>query len=309
MHKISWLSRTFWHIEGILTLFSPLSDLKFLTEKRDTPNMHKFSRYHKFSETLQGCSWSFSALWDQNFSTEWCDTLFFFLKPFRNEKFSQKQLNSITKIFGTVRQKTFDRKKWHTLLCMKLFDIPNFLKHWRDVQELFQHCETKKVLRKTATPLLCIKFFDYPKFSENLKGCPRVFSALSDLKLFDGKSWYTLFIRKNFSKPESFSKTVGFLYKRFRHCETKIFRWKVVTTLLCIKFFDCPKHSETLKGYLRFFRQCQTWSFRQKNVIPLICINFPDTKFFLKHSRVAHEIFRHWETIFFRRKNEIHPPL
>ena len=30
------------------------------------------------------------------------------------------------------------------------------------------------------------------------------------------------FIRKNFLKPQNFSKTVGMMYKNFRHCETKL---------------------------------------------------------------------------------------
>ena len=111
-------------------------------------------------------------------------------------------------------------------------------------------------------------------------------------KLFTGKMLHTpLFIRKIFVKPEIFSRTVGFLYKFFRHCEKNNFRRKIVTPLLCIKFFVYPKLSETLKGCLRYFRQCQTWNIRQKNVVPLICINFLIPQFFWNIAGMLNKFF------------------
>ena len=107
------------------------------------PIMHEIFRYPKFSETLKGCPRHFSALWDEKFSTETCDT---------------------------------------PLLCIKFFDTPNFLKYWRDAHDIFRHCETKNFRRKLVIPPIMHKIFRYPKFSETLKGCPRHFSALWDEK-------------------------------------------------------------------------------------------------------------------------------
>ena len=108
-----------------------------------------------------------------------------------------------TKFFGTVRQKIFDGKLWYPLLCIKFFDTPNFLKHWRDAHEIFRHCETKNFRRKIVIPPIMHKIFRYPKVSETLKGGPRNFSGKqkgSFTKLFvsvqwdknfDGKYWYS----------------------------------------------------------------------------------------------------------------------
>ena len=91
MHKKT-ITPNFLKIEGMPTIFWALCDPKFLTENVIPPVLHKNFRYHNFAKTLQGCSWNFSALWDQSFSREKYDTpLFSSEKTFRNEKFSQKQ--------------------------------------------------------------------------------------------------------------------------------------------------------------------------------------------------------------------------
>ena len=38
------------------------------------PSMHKSFRYPQLSETLKGCPWNFSTLWDKKFLREKCDT-------------------------------------------------------------------------------------------------------------------------------------------------------------------------------------------------------------------------------------------
>ena len=106
--------------------------------------------------------------------------------------------NSPTEIFGTVRQKTFDGNLWYPLLCIKFFDTPNFLSHWRDAHDIFRHCETKNFRRKLVIPPIMHKIFRYPKFSETLEGCPRNFSALWDQKFSTKKRDTPLFIHKTF---------------------------------------------------------------------------------------------------------------
>ena len=136
--------------------------------------IHKIFRYPRFSETLKGCPPIFSALWDKKFSSETCDT------PYYAKKFS---------------------------------DTPNFLKHRRNANVIFRHCETKCFRRKIVIPPFLHKSFRYPKASETLKECPRNFSA----------------------------------------CETKIFRRKLVIPPIMRKIFRYPGFSETLKGCPRNF--------------------------------------------------------
>ena len=242
-------------LKGSFTkFFGTVRQKKFRRKLVIPPIMHKIFRYPKFSETLKGCPRNFSALWDKKFSTENCDT------PYYAWNFSIPQIfwnieGMSTKFFGTVRPKIFDRKTWYPLVCIKFFDTPNFLKHWRDAHEIFRHCETKNFRRKNVIPPIMHETFRYPKFSETLKGYPRNFSALWDQKFSTEKrdtpfSFIKLFETKNFLKnsriplrkfsalwdikistenrdmpplvhkffsiPENFRKTEGFLYKAFR---------------------------------------------------------------------------------------------
>ena len=109
------------------------------------PIMHKFFRYHKFSETLKGCPRIFSAIRDKKFSTKCCDI------P----------------------------------IIHKIFDTRNFLQHWRDAQKIFQDCETENFWRKYVIPSTMDKLFRLPQTFWKLKGRPRprIFSALCDLKI------------------------------------------------------------------------------------------------------------------------------
>ena len=127
------------------------------------------------------------------------------MKIFDKRFFVQHQSVFPMKKIGSVRPKFFDGKTWHPLLRNKIFDTPNFLKHWRDAHENFRHCETE---------------------------------------IFDGKRDTHPFPPQNFSKPETFSKTVAFPYEIFRHCETwKLWLKIVICALLSINFFRYQKIS------------------------------------------------------------------
>ena len=100
-----------------------------------------------------------------------------------------------------------------------------------------------------------------------------------------------LFIRKNFSKPEKFSKTVSFLLKIFRRCERNHFQGKIVTPLLCINFYDSRnflKHWRIARGN---FRQSERENFLRKNVKPLLRMNFFDNENFLNIEVMPTKIF------------------
>ena len=81
---------------------------------------------------------------------------------------SETPKGSFTKFFGTVKQKIFDGNLWYPLLCIKFFDTPNFLKHWRDAHEIFRHYETKNFRRKNVIPpFSSIKLFETKNFVKN----------------------------------------------------------------------------------------------------------------------------------------------
>ena len=88
-------------------------------------------------------------------------------------------IGSFTKFFGTLTQTFFDGKLWYHLICIKFFDTPIFLKHWRDAHENFGHCDTNKFWRRNVIPLLCINFFVTTYFLENRRGPLQNFSFRS----------------------------------------------------------------------------------------------------------------------------------
>ena len=163
-----------------------------------------------------------------------------------------------TKVFGTVRPKIFDGKTWYPLLCIKFFYTPNFLKHWRDAQEIFRHCETKnfrrKILKLPPSPPLIHKHF---------------------------------FATGHFL----FSETQIILYEIFRNCETKKLWQKIVILppppLLSINFFDTRNFVKQRRVPLRSFLLQWDNKFSMENRdIPLLGIKFFDTRNFLKQRRV-----------------------
>ena len=85
--------------------------------------------------------------------------------------------------------------------------------------------------------------------------------------------WYPPFHPKNFLKPKIFSKTVGFPYESFRHCETWKFRLKIVICpLLSINFFDTRNFPKNRRVPLQSFsfRSCETKSSDKTVMPPLI---------------------------------------
>ena len=186
----------------------------------------------------------------------------------------------LTKFFCTVRQKIFDGKLWYPLLCIKFFDTPTFLRHWRESHEIFRHCETKNFRRKIVIPPIMHKIFRYPKFSETLKGCPRNFSSI---KLFETKI---------------FSKTVGFPYESVR----QKFRLKIVICpLLSIILFRYQKISGKQKGSFTKLFVSVRWDkkFRQNRDAPRpsYAWKFSIKEFFWNNTKVfSNEMFRYSET-------------
>ena len=152
--------------------------------------MHIIFRYPKLSETLKRCPRNFSTLWDQNFLTEKCDTTppLFIHKIFRNQKFSQKKQDYLTKFSGTVKHKNFDWKSWYPPLLIHkiIFPTRNFLKHrmlpWRS---FFGPVRWKKFDKTVKLPPSFAWKFSIPEFFRNTEVFSRILSAPCQ-KFFNG---------------------------------------------------------------------------------------------------------------------------
>ena len=129
-------------------------------------------------------------------------------------------------IFGTVRQKIFDGKSWHSTLAfiINFFDTRSFLKH---------------------------RWFPYKSFS-----------LLWDNKFLNGKSWHTPIMHKYFSIPQIRETLKGSLTKVFGAKRQKILTENRDTPsfppppspLLSIKFFDTRSFLEH-RGFFGIVRQ------------------------------------------------------
>ena len=108
--------------------------------------MHKIFRYPKIFETLKWCPRSFSALWDQNVSTEKHDIPLIIHKTVWKQNFSQKQWGYLLKVFGTMRYTSFDWKSWDAPSYTKIFFNARLFSEKQKVflqSFSFRSCETK----------------------------------------------------------------------------------------------------------------------------------------------------------------------
>ena len=213
-----------------------------------------------------------------------------------------------TKIFGSLRPKSFAGKTWYPLLYMKHFDTPNFLKHWTDAHKNFRRKETKNFRRKNVLLLLCIKFFHtlillehwrnvhktfrqcetkifrrkfvippiihkmfkYLKLSETLKVCPKKFFGTMRSKIFAEKTWCPLLYKKLFNTP-TFLNYWTAAHKKFQHCETKSFQLKNAISLTMHNFFLYPQNIWIIEGMpTKFFGPLRPKLFAGKTWYPLL---------------------------------------
>ena len=210
---------------------------------------------------------------------------------------SETPKSSFTKFFSTVRQKIFDGKTWYSLLCIKFFDTPNFLKHWRDAHEIFRHCDTKNFRRKNVIPppFSSIKLFQTRSFFINCRIPSRKHSALWDRKILTENRNMPPLIHKFFWIPEIFRKTEGILYKVFRFGPV---RQKISTKpwcpLLCMKIFDKRiflKHQNGLQWNILVQWDKNFSTEKRDTPHPLIHRIFFPIRNFLKYIMVPWRIF------------------
>ena len=120
-----------------------------------------------------------------------------------------------------------------------------------------------------------------PQIFWNIEGLLTNFFGTVRPNFVDWKKMIPPFLSiKNFSQPEIFSKTVVFLYKSFRHWETKKYRRKIVTPILCIKF-SVTENFWNIEGMPRnFFGTKRPKIFDRKTWYTLLYIKFSDTIIF-----------------------------
>ena len=139
---------------------------------------------------------------------------------FHSRNFSEKKGPPMS-FFGSVRQKSFERKSWYLLLAIKLFDNRKFLKNEGFLYEIFRYCEKINFRQNRDTPSHA--FFFNPEVFSNKRVTLRIFSVLSDKKFSSGNRDIP-FLSIKFFDERVFLKNEGFPYEIFRYCD-KIIIW------------------------------------------------------------------------------------
>ena len=166
-----------------------------------------------------------------------------------------------------MRQKTFDRKTWYNLLWINFFDIPNFLKPWRDAQEIFLYCETVFFRQRFVIPVLCIKFFDNPEFLKHWRDAHKIFRHCETEKFW--RKYVILYImHKIFRLPQTFWTIEGMPTKFSGTVRPKTFDRKLWYPLFYIKISDTTSFWNIARMLTKIFRLCETNVSRQKTLIP-----------------------------------------
>ena len=224
---------------------------------------------------------------------------------------SETLKGSFTKFFG--RQKSFDGNLWYPLLCIKFFDTPNFLKHWRDAHKIFRHCETKNFRRKNVKPpFSSIKLFETRNFLKNSRIPLRKFSALWDIKISTENRDMPSLIHKISSIPEIFWKQKGSFTKLFVSVlwDKKFRQNRDSPPSLCMKIFDKRiflKHQSVLQWNISV-QWDKNFDGKSWYSPPPPYPNFFDNGNYCNSKGFPYGNFRHCETKNFRRKILILPP-
>ena len=154
-------------------------------------------------------------------------------KIFRYPKLCETQKGSSTEGFGTVKQNSFDGKSWYPapLIPLTFLETRSFLKLGKFSLRTFSVVwdNTFSTTNRDPPPL-STKYFHTRKFLKHRKVPPPKVSGVCRQKMFEGKFWYSpLSIQKLFryrTFPETQHRKVPI--RNYRHCETKIFRRKIL---------------------------------------------------------------------------------
>ena len=119
------------------------------------PLIHKLFRYRTFSETQirRVPLRNFSALWDKKLLTKNRDTPppLLYINFFDTRNFL-KQRRVHLRSFSVMWENKFSiENRDLPLIGINVFATRNSLKHRRVLDEIFRHCETKKIQQKIVT--------------------------------------------------------------------------------------------------------------------------------------------------------------
>ena len=133
-------------------------------------------------------------LWDKKSFAQKIDIPFLSVRFFDTRFLFETQKGSLSDIFGTVRQKLWQKIVLQIPLLLSItFSIPEFFWNTEGLPYVFfRYCETKILKKNRDTPplLLSIKISDIRSFLKHRRVTLRNFSVLWDTN-FDKNSWFS----------------------------------------------------------------------------------------------------------------------
>ena len=146
---------------------------------------------------------------------------------------------SLTKFFGTLRQKIFERNSWYSVLLLKFFRYLTFETVWniRWFFTKFFATVRQKSRRKTV---ICIKVFEIPKILKHRSGSRENF-RYCETKDSEWRTWFSVLMHRKTRYPNISGRLKGLLTKFLRTVRPKESKENRDTPLLSTKVFDVPK--------------------------------------------------------------------
>ena len=115
------------------------------------------------------------------------------IQTFSVPEISETLKGSPTKLFGTVRQKIFDRKSWNSPPpLMQTFSTPEIIPTVKDSPTQIFGIVRRKIFDGKSwysPPSPLIQTFSLPEFIATVKDSPTEIFGTVRQKIFDGKSW------------------------------------------------------------------------------------------------------------------------
>ena len=213
------------HWRDVHKIFRHCETTKFRRKDVIHPVMYKVFRYPKFSETLEGCQRNFSALWDQKFSPEGRDTLYYTWN-ISITNFSET-LHGCPLKFLALWDKKISTENCDTPYYAWNFSITQIIRNIIGCPRNFSALWNQNFSLEKRHTLYYTWNFLIPQILCKNEGMATKFFGTVRPKIFDGKSWYPLLYKKHFDTPISLKHCTD-AHLIFRHCRLKNFWRKIV---------------------------------------------------------------------------------
>ena len=268
----------------------------------------------KTSETQEGSPTKFSGIVSQkNWRGSWCSPSLF-TSTFLNIKNFLKHRRVPLRNVSLLETNIFEAQSWSPdhFFPKHFLRLENYLKHrrvpWRTLLILWN----KIVLRRILIPSLFYAWkISMLDFSEARNCSPtKCFSILRQKKLTENRDAHPVSYPEHSSVPKSFWSTIGFLYEKFRYCETSAERknfsgesWH--TSPSYARKISISKTFWNTEGFLyEMFRYWETNNFEAQLWCPhpSFLQHFFHLEIFLNHKRVPwRKLSVLWNKIVLRR--------